>query len=208
VIRAIVSDLGGVLTTPVAGSFARFCGGAGIEPADLGHALAAIRGRDGAHPLHELECGRMTQEAFLALLAASLRERVGREVELEDFAESVWAGLRPNEPMLEFMAARRRDGYRMALLTNNVREWESRWRALAPIEDIFELMVDRAFVGVRKPDSEIYELTVRRLGVPAPECLFIDDSEENCAGARDVGLRAVVYRNLEQAIAEISAALG
>jgi putative hydrolase of the HAD superfamily len=109
--------------------------------------------------------------------------------------------------MIELMAQLRTEGYRMALLTNNVREWESRWRSLAPIDDIFETVVDSAFVGMRKPDREIYELTVQRLGVPAEECLFIDDFERNCDGARAVGMHAVVYRDAEQAVLEIRAAL-
>jgi putative hydrolase of the HAD superfamily len=106
------------------------------------------------------------------------------------------------------MAALRDEGYRMALLTNNVREWESRWRTLAPIDDIFGLVVDSAFVGMRKPDPEIYALTVERLGVAAGECLFVDDVERNCEAARSGGMSAVVYRDAEQAIAEIRAALG
>jgi putative hydrolase of the HAD superfamily len=46
------------------------------------------------------------------------------------------------------------------------------------------------------------------LGVPAQECLFIDDFEHNCEAARAVGMSAVVYRDLEQAVTEIRAALG
>lgn len=95
----------------------------------------------------------------------------------------------------------------MALLTNNVREWELRWRALAPIDDIFELVVDSAFVGVRKPDPAIYELTVTWLGVPAAECLFIDDIEVNCVAAREAGMSAVVFCDTEQAIADVRARL-
>ena len=53
----------------------------------------------------------------------------------------------------------------MALLTNNVREWEPLWRAKLPdIDEIFEVIVDSAFVGMRKPDREIYTLTLERLG--------------------------------------------
>ena len=56
-------------------------------------------------------------------------------------------------------------GLRMALLTNNVREWEPRWRPMLPeIDEIFEVVVDSAFVGMRKPEPEIYLLTVERLG--------------------------------------------
>jgi len=85
--------------------------------------------------------------------------------------------------MIALMASLRADGFRMALLTNNVRGWESRWRAMAPIDDVFELVIDSAFVGMRKPEPEIYELTCVRLGVAAEECLFVDDREDNCAEA-------------------------
>ena len=51
----------------------------------------------------------------------------------------------------------------MALLTNNVREWEPLWRSMLPVDEIFELVVDSAFVGMRKPEPEIYELTLERL---------------------------------------------
>ena len=206
-IRAVISDFGGVLTTPIVGSFAAFAERTGIELAALGEALATVMQRDGAHPLYELECGRISEETFLRTLEEALREEVGREVSLDGFTELMWEGLAPNPPMIDLMTELRAEGYRMALLTNNVREWEARWRSIAPIDDIFELVVDSAFVGMRKPDREIYELTVKRLGVPAEECLFIDDFEHNCDAARAVGMRAVVYRDVEQAIAEIRAAL-
>jgi putative hydrolase of the HAD superfamily len=208
VIRAVISDFGGVLTTPMVGSFNVFAERSKIEPASLGRALATVMQRDGAHPLYELECGRMSERTFMRTLEEALCEEVGREITLAGFAELMWAGLAPNPPMIDLMEDLRAEGYRMALLTNNVREWEARWRALAPIDDIFELVVDSAFVGMRKPDPEIYELTVQRLGVPAEDCLFIDDIERNCDGARAVGMSAIVYRDVEQATSEIRAALG
>jgi putative hydrolase of the HAD superfamily len=109
--------------------------------------------------------------------------------------------------MIELMAELRDEGYRMALVTNNVREWESHWRALAPVDEIFELVVDSAFVGMRKPDPEIYELTLQGLELPGEACLFVDDLERNCVAARTAGMQTVTYRDAEQAIAEIRAAL-
>ncbi|MEA2221020.1 MAG: putative hydrolase of the superfamily, partial [Solirubrobacteraceae bacterium] len=174
-IRAVVCDFGGVLTSPLEGSFQAFSEQTGIPLAALATAMAAIHERDGVHPLHELECGRVSEADFLAAMAAALADELDRDVAMHDFTARYFAGLSPNAPMIEFMAALRGEGYRMACLTNNVREWEPHWRAMAPIDEIFELVVDSAFVGMRKPDPEIYELTVRRLGVPANECLFVDD---------------------------------
>jgi putative hydrolase of the HAD superfamily len=92
-------------------------------------------------------------------------------------------------------------------LTNNVREWEPLWRSMLPVDEIFELVVDSAFVGCRKPEPEIYEVTLQRLGVPAGECLFVDDVEDNCAAAGRLGMTPVHFRDNEQAIAAITDAL-
>ena len=99
-------------------------------------------------------------------------------------------------------------GFRMALLTNNVREWEPLWRKMVPIDEIFELVVDSAFVGMRKPEPGIYELTLERLGAAAAECLFVDDMDLNCDAARELGMQAVHFRSNDQAIPEIRALTG
>jgi putative hydrolase of the HAD superfamily len=109
--------------------------------------------------------------------------------------------------MLARLRERRARGYRMALLTNNVREWQPLWRPVLPIDEIFEVLVDSGFVGIRKPDAEIYELTLERLGLPAEACLFVDDTEVNCDAARALGMAAVHFRDTEQTLAEMSAAL-
>jgi putative hydrolase of the HAD superfamily len=69
-------------------------------------------------------------------------------------------------------------------------------------------VVDSAFVGCRKPDREIYEIVLERLGVPAAACLFVDDVEVNCEAARELGMTAVHFRENDQAIEEIKATLG
>src|SRR5256885_9576222 len=122
---------------------------------------------DGAPPCWELESGRLPDHDFLERLGAAVSEALGRPVELHGFGESYFAELRPNEPMIERMRELRGRGYRMALLTNNVREWQPLWRTMLPVDEIFEVLVDSGFVGMRKPDAEIYELTLERLRLPA-----------------------------------------
>jgi putative hydrolase of the HAD superfamily len=78
---------------------------------------------------------------------------------------------------------------------------------MLPVDEIFDVVVDSAFVGLRKPDPAIYELTLERLGVPARAALFVDDIEANCVAARELGMRAVWFRDNDQAIADIEAAL-
>jgi putative hydrolase of the HAD superfamily len=104
--------------------------------------------------------------------------------------------------MIDYVRELRERGLRTALLTNNVREWEPRWRAKLPeLDEIFEVVVDSAFVGMRKPERAIYELTLERLrGVRPAECVFVDDLEHNCEAARDLGMKAVRFESADQAI--------
>lgn len=48
---------------------------------------------------------------------------------------------------------------------------------------------------LRKPQIEIYQAALKMSGTAPDETVFIDDLEENCAGARKAGLHAIRYRN-------------
>jgi len=215
-IRAVISDFGGVLTSPLVGSFMAFQDHTGISTQALGSAMGRIYERDGLHPLYELEKGHVTEHDFLAVIRVELSVELGHEPEMHDFKELYFDALNPNEAMIDEMRAARDAGFRMAMLTNNVREWEPLWRAMLPVDEIFELVVDSAFVGMRKPEPEIYHLTLERLreldsaelgDLEFSECLFVDDIEVNCAAARELGINAVRFESNEQALDEIREAL-
>jgi len=202
-VRAVISDFGGVLTSPLFESFAAWQRQSGLSFERLGQAMANATERNSMHPLYELEKGTITEAEFLRMLEAELDPGTS----LSGMRDVYFEHLQPNPAMIDFMRELRGRGLRMALLTNNVREWEPQWRAKLPeIDEIFELVVDSAFVGMRKPDREIYELTLERLGgVDPTECLFVDDVDVNCETAASLGMRAVHYLNADQAIAEIRA---
>jgi putative hydrolase of the HAD superfamily len=209
-VRAVICDFGGVLTTPLMHSFAAFQDETGVPSATLGAAMQTIAERDGEHPLFELECGRITEQQFVDALAGALTPELGHRPQMHRFSEIFFDALDPNEPMIDLMRKLKASGLRMAMLTNNVREWEPLWRPMLPVDEIFEFVVDSAFVGMRKPEPEIYALTIERLGegIGAGECLFVDDVEVNIEAARALGLGAVHFRDNQQAIPEIEAVLG
>ena len=104
----------------------------------------------------------------------------------------------------------RERGLRTALLTNNVREWEPLWRAKLPeLDEIFEVVVDSAFVGLRKPDPRDLRADPRapRRRLRAGECVFLDDLDVNCQAASALGMAAVRFEETGRAIEEIEAAL-
>lgn len=204
--KAVISDFGGVLTTPLGNSFAAWQRESGIPLADLGTAMAAASERHGEHPLFVLERGEISQAEFLHRVSSEL----GPDRSLDGLLDVYFAHLERNPEMITLMAELRARGLRMALLTNNVREWEPRWRPMLPeIDDIFEVVVDSAFVGMRKPEPEIYQLCLGRLGggLEPGDCVFVDDIAINCEAASELGMHAVVFETTEQARAEIESAL-
>jgi epoxide hydrolase-like predicted phosphatase len=201
----VISDFGGVLTTPLIQSFVAFQDETGIAMETLGVAMQRIADRDGAHPLFELEKGKLTEGDFLQRIADELEPELGHRPEMHRFSEIYFDALEPNQPMIDLMRELKGHGLRMALLTNNVREWEPHWRAMVPIDELFEVVVDSAFVGCRKPEQRIYEIVLERIGLPPDACLFVDDVEVNCEAARELGMTPVHFRTNDQAIEEIRA---
>ena len=202
----LISDFGGVLTSPLAAGFLAYQEEARISLEDLGNAMQAATEAHGEHPLFALERGEISEREFAGRLEEHLHERF----DLGRLRELYFELLEPNAPMIAFIGEQRRRGLRTALLTNNVREWEPLWRAKLPeLDDIFEVVVDSAFVGMRKPEARIYELTLERLGggLRAEECLFLDDLEVNCEAARALGMTAVRFQDADQAIAELESVL-
>jgi len=206
-IEAIVSDFGGVLTSALVDSFVGVLDSSGVSLEELGKAMAALAEREGSNPLFELETGRLSEARFMGALSDELSARRGSRVELDGFGERYFRHLEPNQRLIDYMRALGKRGYRLAICTNNVREWETRWRAMLPVDEIFDVVVDSAFVGARKPERRIYEITLERLGTPPEATLFIDDVEINCQAARELGMQAIHFRSTDQAIEAIEKAL-
>jgi putative hydrolase of the HAD superfamily len=200
-VKAVLFDFGGVLTEPMGPMFAAVAADAGAEPAEV--AALLIGAYDTAdHPLNRLEVGKATF-AELCEWARTEGERRGWRLDLAPMVSLMEAiPLRPG--MLDYVGNLRRRGFRTGLVTNNFKELSALWRAKLDVERLFDTVVDSCEVGVRKPDAAIYHLALERLGVAPEEAVFLDDFEVNLAGARAVGLRAVLVGDgTDTALAEI-----
>ncbi|MDA0165131.1 HAD family phosphatase [Solirubrobacter ginsenosidimutans] len=205
-IKAVVSDFGGVVTLPLMDAFKRAHTEIGIPIEALAKAMALVASRADEPPLWTLERGQMSEPDFIAVIAGGLSEVLGRPVDLDGYGARLMASLEPNEPLLDHYRALRARGVRLAILTNNVREWHDAWRRKIPVVDeLFELIVDSGFEGTRKPEPQIYELTLSRLGLNADACAFVDDVEVNVTAARQLGMHGIHFRETSQVIAELDA---
>ncbi len=199
-VRVVISDFGGVLTNPLEEAFIAWQAETGIPLEELGMAMAAVGEKLGENPLYKLEKGEMPEKEFERVMEDQLRAQLGEGTEFVDFADFYFSQLSPNEPFLDFLREYKASGGRLALLTNNVKEWEPRWRSMLPIDELFETVIDSGFEGTRKPEPRIYEITYERIAalpglsdVTPAECVLVDDIEINCEAAEAFGFKAVRY---------------
>ncbi|GAA3836920.1 HAD family phosphatase [Nocardioides panacisoli] len=190
-VDAVLFDYGGVLTGPVRDSVRAWLAADGIEVDSYRRALEAwmAAGAEDGTPVHRLETGELTPAEFEAALAAELRTVDGGTVDPAGVLSRLFAGMVPDPAMFALAEDLRDAGVRVGLLSNS---WGNTYPR-ARIDELFSPVVISGEVGLRKPLAPIYELALDRLGLPADRVLFIDDTEPNVLGARQVGMQALLH---------------
>lgn len=157
---------------------------------------------------HLLEKGSIDFATFYARLLEKAPRVLGRPIDADAFGR-FWRSAAPGVHwmVVHKMRELKEQGYRLAILTNNVKEFGEHWRSTFPLEELCEDVIDSSHVGTRKPERAIYELTCTRLGVEPAEAAFVDDNADNVAAAREFGLHAVHFLDPVAALAELDALL-
>jgi len=196
---ALIVDFGGVLTTDVWSAFTQFCEGEGLEP---GAVRELFKNDPGAlADLRDLETGSVETDEFERRFSAHL----GIPERADGLIERLFAGLRPDEEMIGAVRSARSRGLRTGLISNS---WGRGIYDEDLIAELFDTVVISGEVSLHKPQPEIYELACERLGVEPAEAVFVDDLRENCTGAEEVGITAVLHRETADTIHELDRLLG
>ena len=122
--------------------------------------------------------------------------------EFEAFREQFWGGDRLDTDLVAYIRRLRSD-FKTGLLSNAFSDLRRLVAETWKFADAFDEMIISAEVGLVKPDPRIYCLALERLGVAAPQAVFIDDFLHNIEGARAVGMQAVHFQNPSQAQTEL-----
>jgi putative hydrolase of the HAD superfamily len=193
--RGLLVDFMGVLTTDLFNAYRAFCLSEN-RPAEAILDLL-VRDPEGHKLLMDVERGWIAQREFEAAVGA----RLG--VDGERLVERVWRHLRPQPQLLEFIRRARAAGVKTGLLSNSLGTEPYNASAVWGLGDYFDTMVVSGEVGLRKPDPEIFELAVKRLGVPAEATVFVDDMDHNLEPARAVGLIVVHHTDADRTVTEL-----
>ena len=196
-IKAIALDYGGVITVDPFIGLRTFEARLGCAPGSL---CAEFRGG----PLwRQAELGQLAMADFWEQWLTRIRDELGVEIELKEVFAEIGRGGDLNHEMTDLVDRLAR-AYRLAIMTNNVRESRATWHEKVDIER-FDVVVDSSDVGLRKPDPAIYTLLLERLGLSGPEVAYVDDFEENLEPARELGMHAVLFSSATQCEADLAA---
>jgi putative hydrolase of the HAD superfamily len=194
-LRGIITDWGGVMTSPLAGSVSAWLTAEGIDRASYVAIMrrwvqhAYVDGVDGVSPVHALERGECTNEEFELALARELVLENGGPVNGTGLLARMFAGSRLDDAMVGLFRRLHSGGVLTGMLSNS---WGGGYpRELFP--DLFDAVVISAEVGMRKPEPRIFRHATELLGLQPGECIFVDDIKANVAAAEQLGFTGVLH---------------
>ena len=207
-IAAVVFDIGGVVQDSPLHAIARYERERGLPPNAINRVVVAA-GEEGAWA--RLERGELTVQSFCAPFEADCRAR-GVAIDGRVLMERISEASVPRPRMLEAIRRLRAAGLRVAALPNN---WVAETPGATASETMkarltahFDVFVESAVVGLRKPDPRIYALVCDKLGLPPARVAFLDDIGRNLKPARELGMATIKVDDPEQALRELGALLG
>lgn len=112
---------------------------------------------------------------------------------LKPFRDNPFAYEKLNKRMIA-LGRRLHQRYRTALLSNATVYLDT-LLAEHGLTTLFDVIVNSARVGLRKPDPAIFKLTAGRMGLSPTQCLFVDDKERNTRAAQALGMKTIVFRS-------------
>jgi epoxide hydrolase-like predicted phosphatase len=197
-VRAVVFDIGGVLeVTPPTGWQQRWCTRLGLSDERF-RRLLAPPGRAGS-------LGQIDLEQY----TATAQELLGFDDEQAvAFMDDIWDEYlgTPNTELIGYFTGLR-ERVRTGILSNSFVGAREREQERYGFADRCDAIAYSHEIGVMKPDPAAYTAVCDLLEVEPHEVLFLDDLEMCVRGAEAVGMTAVLYRDNEQAVAEIEAHL-
>ena len=203
--RAVIFDLGGVVFPSPFEAFDAYDHGNDLKKGTM---RSLIRRSSESGAWAALERGELSMDEFADALEAEALA-AGFELDARRLMGLIGTSLGPRPEMARAIGRIRSSGLRTAALTNNWAD-ETRRASSNGLHEtgLFDVIVESAVEGLRKPDPRIYALALARLDVLASEAVFLDDLGMNLKPARQMGMATIKVVDPTEALAELEAILG
>ncbi len=110
--------------------------------------------------------------------------------------------VRPTPGIYDLIIQIKQMGFQVALLSNTSK-YRAKFLESEGGYDLFDPILLSCYLGVRKPNPEIYKKMLKQIRWSAEECLFIDNQPRNVAAAKALGIDGIVFESVDQLIAEL-----
>jgi putative hydrolase of the HAD superfamily len=184
-IRLIICDFGGVICTF---DYQIFCERFARRTHRTPERVCAAAFGD--HLQADFETGKLSGREYHQTLMA----RLDVEVPYEEFSP-LFGDIFTEIPATCDLLRRLRTRYPLYLLSDTNEIHFGHVRETVAALSVFEEFIVSYQVGVLKPDPRIYQEALRRSGLPAGACVFVDDRPANVEGAARLGLHAVRFES-------------
>ena len=145
-----------------------------------------------------LDChGHVWKDKVYQDLVAEFKiEGISWQSLLDDYETKFQFHCVPFPALLEMLATLKQQGYLLGIITNGRGEFQTKAISGLGIDDYFDVIIISEIEGVRKPELEIFQLALDRLGVLAQNSIFVGDNPTaDISGAKNAGMRAIWKRN-------------
>ncbi len=191
-LKAVLFDFGGVFTDSPFHAFSAYGQKIGATEEQVSDIVFGGYVVDSDHPWHRVERGEIALEDAREQIMALGREQ-GLEVDIwEVFMAMSENGGGLREELVDYVRRLRDAGLATAIITNNVVEFRDHWRAMLPVDELFDFVVDSSEVGLRKPNPAIFNKALETGGLGAHEVIFLDDHAGNVAAARALDIQSIL----------------
>jgi epoxide hydrolase-like predicted phosphatase len=94
--------------------------------------------------------------------------------------------------------------YKVGLLSNHIEDWLEEIIQKRKLDKLFDVIVTSYGSKLAKPDIKIFKEIVKKLKVKPQECIFIDDIKTNIPPAKKLGMKTILFKNLNQTKKELN----
>lgn len=153
------------------------------------------------------ESGYVTGHGTEADFWHLLRQRFPLEQSDEWLTTAILRRFLPRPRMLELVNQLRKNGYRLAILSDQT-DWLDRLERRDHFFHHFDQIFNSYHLGRGKRDPETFDDVVKHLGVTPWQAIFIDDNPENVRRAQSRGLHGVIFSDIESLKHDLTRLLG
>lgn len=125
------------------------------------------------------------------------------DLNIQELRQLILKNFIPNSDLFDYIKTLRKR-FILGVISNNPREWFDYFWGVYNWDELFQIKAVSSYIHIRKPDIRIYQYALTEARVSGSEAVYIDDRPDRIEGAVQLGIKILIYNNLEQLKKELA----